>query len=502
MSVVDQLLALLPRERVITDPAELFVYEFDGFTIARRRPAAVVFPISTARSRRGGRNCWLQHGVQIVPRGSGTGLAGGCVAFENGVVVSTVRMNRILQIDLDNRVAHVEAGVRNTRLSDAVAALPGGAAYHFAPDPSSQRASTIGGNAATNAGGHSHAQGFRLQQPRPGHRDGAGGRLGARRAAGRTAATKPGRSICPGLICGSEGTLGIITKLWVRLVPKATQLPHDGRDVRTTADACNAVSEVIAAGMLPAAMEMMDGAMVQAVEDAFHFGFPREAQALVLIEIDGIDELLDGADGARWSTSASGNHAAKRRALRATPRARAALWKARKSAFGRIGRISHSYCTQDACVPRSRLAEVLERIARDRPGVRAANPQRLPRRRREHSPDLPVRRCATKRRCRTRCAAAEKVLQILHRHRRHRHRRARRRRRKAAPDAVPVRPSDDGAVSAGQGGVRPERADQRRETDAQRQGAGTTAQAGAARAAVALPAQRTKRAMPMRSPSC
>src|SRR5207245_652024 len=123
---------ILPSDRIIADPSELFVYEFDGFTIARARPAAVVFPTTTAEVVAIIR-ALARAGVQIVPRGSGTGLAGGCVAFDNGVIVSTVRMNRILKIDIDNRVAHVEAGVRNTALSDAVAATPGGAGYHFAP---------------------------------------------------------------------------------------------------------------------------------------------------------------------------------------------------------------------------------------------------------------------------------------------------------------------------------------------------------------------------------
>src|SRR2546421_11299080 len=146
--VIAELEAALPAGNVLTDAAGLFVYESDGFTIAKARPKAVVFPTNTAEVV-AVMKVLSELDVQIVPRGSGTGLAGGCVAFEDGVIVSTTRMNRVLKIDLDNRVAHVEAGVRNTQLSDAVAQLPGGAGYHFAPDPSSQRASTIGGNAAT-----------------------------------------------------------------------------------------------------------------------------------------------------------------------------------------------------------------------------------------------------------------------------------------------------------------------------------------------------------------
>ncbi len=359
MSAISDLLSLLPADRVLTDPSELFVYEFDGFTIARARPAAVVFP-STTDEVIAVVKLLAKHDVQIVPRGSGTGLAGGCVAFDNGVVVSTVRMNRILKIDLDNRVAHVEAGVRNTTLSDAVAALPGGAAYHFAPDPSSQRASTIGGNAATNAGGihtlkdfvtSNHILGIEMVLA-----DGSVFICG-----GQNGSCQGGPFDLPGLVCGSEGTLGLITKLWVRLVPKATSFRTIVATFSASADACNAVSDIIAAGLLPAAMEMMDGAMVRAVEDAFHFGFSPDAQALLLIELDGIEELLDAQMNQVLGICQT-HHAAKLEHS-SDPARRAALWKARKSAFGALGRISHSYCTQDACIPRSKLAEVLLRIA-------------------------------------------------------------------------------------------------------------------------------------------
>jgi glycolate oxidase len=297
--------------------------------------------------------------VQIVPRGSGTGLTGGCVAFDNGVLVSTVRMNRILKIDLDNRVAHVEAGVLNLQLSDAVSRERGGAAYHFAPDPSSQRASTIGGNAATNAGGihtlkdfvsSNHVIGMEIVLP-----DGEVVQIG-----GENGCYEHGPFDLPGLVCGSEGTLGIITRLWVRLVPKPSSFRTIVGIFSSSADACQTVSDVISSGLLPAAMEMMDGQMVQVVEDAFHFGFPRSAQALILTEIDGIDELLDGYMNEIVEICRRNNATSVQTSADAATRAK--LWKVRKSAFGAIGRISPSYCTQDACVPRSMLAQVLQRI--------------------------------------------------------------------------------------------------------------------------------------------
>jgi len=396
-ALIADLLALLPRDRVLTDPAELFVYESDGFTVARARPAAVVFPATTAEVSAVVK-VLARHGAQIVPRGSGTGLTGGCVAYDLGVIVSTVHLTRILRIDLANRVAHVQAGVRNTALTDAVALLPlpgtdsdllppttspardpvdasAGAQsklknpkskippnpYHFAPDPSSQRASTIGGNAATNAGGihtlkdfvsSNHVLGVEMVLP-----DGEIVELGA---ANGSCESPP--FDLPGLICGSEGTFGIITALWVRLVPRAVAFRTIVVTFTATADACNAVSDIIAEGHLPAAMEMLDGAMVQTIEDAFHFGFSRAAQALVLIEIDGIDDLLD-AQAADVLAICNRYHPLTTEQS-ADPARRAALWKVRKSAFGAIGRISQSYCTQDACVPRSMLAQVLAEIDR------------------------------------------------------------------------------------------------------------------------------------------
>ena len=396
-TLLTDLRSLIPEDRLLTDPAELFVYESDGFTIAKARPAAVVFATSTEEVQALVKLI-ARHGAQIVPRGTGTGLAGGCVAFENGVVISTVRMNRILDIDLNNRVAHVQAGVRNTALSDAVAlhvvgsasadrlpaktsaakdptdsraglspspllpfspSPPPGSAYHFSPDPSSQRASTLGGNASTNAGGihvlkdfvtSNHVLGIEMVLP-----DGSVLRVG-----GQNGAYESGHFDLPGLICGHEGTFGIITSLWVRLIPKATHFRTTVVTFATVSDACNSISDIIAAGHLPAAMEMMDTSMIRCVEDAFHFGFSKDAAALVLIEIDGIDELLDAQ--LDDIIAICNRHSPISVEKSGDPDRRAALWKARKGAFGAIGRISRSYCTQDACVPRSRLAEVLAHI--------------------------------------------------------------------------------------------------------------------------------------------
>jgi glycolate oxidase len=358
--VLRDLMSLLPADQVVTDPNELLVYESDGLTIAKCRPAGVVFPRTVEEVvqivRLLGR-----HGVPIVPRGSGTGLAGGCVGFAGGVIVCTVRMDRVLSIDLPNRVAHVEAGVRNTQLSEAVAALPGGAAFHFAPDPSSQRVSTIGGNAATNAGGihtlkdfvsSNHVIGMEMVLA-----DGTVLNCG-----GANGCHEGGPFDLPGLICGSEGTLGLITSLWVRLTPKPAGFRTVMGLFAASADACRTVSEVIARGMLPAAMEMLDGTMVRVVEAAFHLGLPETTQALVLTELDGIDELLEAQ--LAELVEIHRRHGAIDVRTSADPAEREKMWKARKGAFAAIGRISHSYCTQDACVPRSALAGVLAEISR------------------------------------------------------------------------------------------------------------------------------------------
>ncbi|MFP4223691.1 MAG: FAD-binding oxidoreductase [Phycisphaeraceae bacterium] len=356
-ALVREFQALLGPERVLHDPAELGVYECDGFPIARGLPTLVVFPRETQEVAACVRLA-RQHDLPLIPRGSGTGLMGGGVAFGGGVLVCTSQMTRIEKIDVANRVALVQAGVRNTALSDAVAGTPGGERLHFSPDPSSQRAATVGGNAGTNAGGintlkygvtTNHILGMEVVLPT--------GEVVTTRGGGLQDGIGPDLS---GLLCGSEGTLAIITRLWCRLVPRPTGVRTVYAVFDSSRAACLSVSETIASGIIPTSMEMMDGAMIRVVEDAFHYGFPTWAQALLLIELDGVEAGLDPqiaqvsdicrACGATDVQSCS------------DPARRAELWSARKRAFGAIGRISPGYCTQDACVPRSKLPEAIERI--------------------------------------------------------------------------------------------------------------------------------------------
>ena len=359
--VIDALRNLVGPGAVLSDPDELIVYECDGFPIAKGRPLAVAFPTDTGQVAQCVKLLAAQ-GLQIVARGSGTGLAGGAVAYGNGIILSTSRMTDIESIDLENRIACVQAGVRNLALSEAVAAacvkarLPG--VYHFSPDPSSQRASTIGGNAATNAGGINtlkhglsthHLLGMefvtvdgRIHQTRPwGLCDGIGPDL-------------------PALLCGSEGTLALVTRLWCKLVPKPIHTRTLYAVFDSTEDACQTVADTIAAGILPTSMEMMDGAMIRVVEEAFHYGFPPQAQALLLIEIDGLADVLD--EELSRIVALCHQHRAQKVEHCSDPQRRVELWSARKKAFGAIGRISRSYCTQDACVPRSMLPTAMKRI--------------------------------------------------------------------------------------------------------------------------------------------
>jgi glycolate oxidase len=282
--LVRELRTQLGTENVLWAASDLVVYECDGYTIEKNRPEAVVFPRSTKHVAEVVRIC-NRHQVPVVPRGAGTSLAGGCLPLGGGVVMMLTRLKEIVQIDLRNRFAVVEAGVPNIQLNRALA----GTGFHYAPDPSSQGASTIGGNVATNAGGpHTLKYGVTVN-----HVLGLEVVLGDGSIMQLGPVEHPAALDLSGVLVGSEGTLGIVTKTWVRLTPN----PQDYRAMRaifdTVDDATNAISDIIGAGMVPAAMELMDQGIVAAVEEAYHFGFPLDAGAIVVIEIDGPAAGLD-----------------------------------------------------------------------------------------------------------------------------------------------------------------------------------------------------------------
>jgi glycolate oxidase len=349
--LVDRLRALLGPGGLITAPSELVVYECDGYTIEKNRPEVVVFPTSAEQVAAVVTLC-NELGVPFVPRGAGTSLAGGCLPVGGGVMIALTRMRKVHEVNLRDRYAVVEPGVVNLQLTNLL--KPHG--LHFAPDPSSQGASTVGGNSSTNAGGPhtlkygvtvNHVLGLEIVLP-----DGSIARTGG------PAPDNPGYDLT-GVIVGAEGTFGVVTKIWVRLTP----LPPAVRTMLgvydSIDDATNTISGIIAAGIIPAALEMIDQTILKAVEAAFHFGFPLDAEAVLILEVDGLEAGLD-REAERVMEIARQNGA--REVRRAGSDAeRLLLWKCRKQAFGALGRLAPSLCTQDGVVPRTKLPHMLRR---------------------------------------------------------------------------------------------------------------------------------------------
>ncbi len=351
-SIVDSLRQIVGPENVLTSQSDLAVYECDGFTIEKNSPDVVVFPRNTDDVSRVVKLC-NRAGVPFLPRGAGTSLAGGCLPVGGGVMIVLTRMKRILEINLRDRYAIVEPGVVNVWLTNALK----GTGFHYAPDPSSQGACTIGGNVATNSGGpHTLKYGVTVNHVLGVECVLADGRVVQ---IGGPAEDPVGLDLV-GAIVGSEGTLAIVTKVWVRL----TRNPQGVRTMlgvfESVEDATNAISEIIGAGIVPAALEMMDQGILMAVEAAFHFGFPLDAQAILLIEVDGLEAGLDQQrDRIIELCQKCG---AREVRLARDEKERLKLWKCRKQAFGAIGRLSPSYCTQDGVVPRTQLPHILRRI--------------------------------------------------------------------------------------------------------------------------------------------
>ena len=339
-------------ESVLHARSELLVYECDGFVIEKNSPDMVVFPRNAEQVAAIVRLC-AERGVPFLPRGAGTSLAGGCLPVGGGVMIVLTRMKEILDVNLRDRYAVVEPGVVNAWLNRRLA----GTGLHYAPDPSSQGACTIGGNVATNSGGPhtlkygvtvNHVIGLELVTP-----DGEIVQLGG------PVANEHDLDLV-GTIVGSEGTLGIVTKVWVRLTPNPQSCRTMLGVFESCEDATQAISEIIAAGIIPAALEMMDQGIVVAVEEAFHFGFPLDAGAVLLIEVDGLEAGLD--EQRDRVVAICKQNSAREVRFAQDEQERLKLWKCRKQAFGAIGRLSPSYCTQDGVVPRTKLPHILRRI--------------------------------------------------------------------------------------------------------------------------------------------
>jgi glycolate oxidase len=356
LQLIDELRSIVGAEHIITRPEELLVYECDAYTLEKQLPTVVVLPSATEQVVEIVKVC-AAHNVPIIPRGAGTSLSGTVLAVTGGVMIALTRMNRILQIDYENRRALVEAGCVNAWVTNAAKSR----GLFYAPDPSSQPACTIGGNVGTNSGGPhtlkygvttNHILGLEMVLP-----DGQLVWLGTPPGGGEDVEGYDLR----GIVIGSEGMFGIVTRVLLRLV-RAPQAFKTMLGVFSTVDqASQTVSDIIKAGIVPGALEMMDQLITQAVEAAYKFGFPLDAGAVLIIELDGLASGLERQ--AQTVIDICRQNGAREVRLASSDQERADLWKSRKRAFGAIGRLSPNFITQDGVVPRSKLPEMMQFIS-------------------------------------------------------------------------------------------------------------------------------------------
>lgn len=362
--IVADLADLLPPECLIHEQRELVPFETDGFISYHRIPLAVVLPQTTAQVSAVMRYC-RKYGIPVVPRGAGTSLSGGAIPQEDAIVLGLSKMNRILEVDLANRTATVQAGVTNLSISDTVS--PDG--FFYAPDPSSQLACTIGGNIAMNSGGaHCLKYGVttnNLLGVRMVLTDGSIIELGGK------ALDAAGYDLL-GLVCGSEGQLGIVTEATVRLVAK----PEGARPVLfgfdTSEEAGSCVADIIAAGIVPVAIEFMDKPAIEICEAFAHAGYPLDVGALLIVEVEGSEAEMDATLASIVAIARTHGVKTVRECQSATEAAQ--IWKGRKSAFGATGRIADYIC-MDGTVPLSQLSHVLKKTSEivEHYGLRVAN---------------------------------------------------------------------------------------------------------------------------------
>jgi glycolate oxidase len=359
-----------PGLRVLTGEAERRSYETDALTAHRTLPGLVLLPDRAEQIPLIVRTC-LKYDVPYVARGAGTGLSGGALPAEDGVVIGLARLDRVVRIDADARFAVVEPGATNLSVSLAAAEY----GLYYAPDPSSQVVCTIGGNVAENSGGaHCLKYGFTtnhvlaVETVLP---DGSVATLGADDVF-EPCYDAPGYDL-RGVFVGAEGTCGIATRIAVRLLRRPESVRTLVADFASVTAACDTVSAVIAAGVLPAAIEMMDNLAIQACEDFAHAGYDRAAAAALIIELDGpAGECAEQFDEV---SALCAEHGCTRLRIAASEQERAAIWAGRKAAFAAMGRLSPEFLLQDGVVPRTRLAEALEGIAElsEAAGLRVAN---------------------------------------------------------------------------------------------------------------------------------
>ena len=363
--IITALSGLLAAERVISDADERRVYECDGLSAYRQLPMVVVLPSTTAEVSAVLTYCFAE-GIKVVPRGAGTSLSGGALPLADGVMLGLGKLNCILDVDFDNRAVVSQPGVTNLAITEAVAHK----GFYYAPDPSSQIACSIGGNVAENAGGvHCLKYGLttnNLLGIEVVMMDGQVVRLGGKHF------DSEGYDLL-GLMTGSEGLLGVVTEVTVRILKK----PETARAVLvgfpSNEAAGDCVGAIIGAGIIPGGMEMMDKLATQAAEDFVHAGYPLDVESLLIIELDGpeaeVTYLIERVDGIAREAGATYSRISE------SEEERIAFWAGRKAAFPAIGRISPDYYCMDGTIPRTRLPEVLSRMAEmsERYGLRVAN---------------------------------------------------------------------------------------------------------------------------------
>lgn len=365
MDFIDSLARHFPPDRLLVQAGQLAPYESDGLTAFRTRPSAVVIPENADEVIAAVKIC-NEFGVPFVARGSGTSLSGGSVPIKDGIVIAMNRLNRILRVDMARRIAVVEPGVVNLNVSKACASE----GLYYAPDPSSQQICTIGGNVAFNSGGahclkygmtSNHILAIKAVLP-----DGEVVELGSEsnEAAGPDLV---------GLFVGSEGLFGIALEITLRLLPKPEKYHTVLAAYRSLTEAGDAVSSVVASGILPGAMEIMDGLTIEAAEVAVHANYPAGAEAILIVELEGeTDQVAE-----EWKRLEKVIHDSGAYEVRVAQDEadRQRIWKGRKSAFSAVGRLSADFIVQDGVVPRSRLGEALTEIQNlsKKHGIRVAN---------------------------------------------------------------------------------------------------------------------------------
>ncbi|OGP90808.1 MAG: glycolate oxidase subunit GlcD [Deltaproteobacteria bacterium RBG_16_47_11] len=350
-NLIQALTQILGQENVLTSETDLAVYGYDG-SLHSALPDVIVLPKTTEQVS-AIVSLASKKGVPIVARGSGTNLSGGSIPLKGGIVIHFSRMNKILEIDIENQRAVVEAGVINLDLQNALS--PYG--YYFAPDPASQKVSTMAGNLAENAGGPhclkygvttNHVLGAEIVLPN-GEVLGIGGK-----------ASDYSSYDLLGVLVGSEGTLGIVTKMIVRIIRKPESVQTFLAIFDSLEGAGNAVSAIIGAGIIPATLEMMDRTVIKAIEESIHAGYPLDAEAVLIIELDGIKDGM-GRLAQRIEEICKRNHV--REVKRATSEAeQAKLWEGRKGALGALARLKPNYLLEDGTVPRTKLPGVLKKV--------------------------------------------------------------------------------------------------------------------------------------------